>query len=144
MESIILFNEFEFPKIKGLEYLINTNQLNSDYLFINDVNDFFSIHFEKDFPTFIIPKNSELNYSLFEFKKDNKKVKFFCPNRPKNINSTVWYFNIEIIDDDETHVLPGQICVILDKINMFQVKSIPKFIDILEKIKIYKKFNNIN
>ena len=57
MEKIILFDEFEVPIIKGLEYLANEKIINSDYLFINESNDGFSMYFDKEFPVFNIPEN---------------------------------------------------------------------------------------
>ena len=141
MNTIVLFDEFEFPKIKGFEYLTDDKPLNSDYMFINELNEGFSIYFEKDFPVFNIPKNSSRNYCFFELKRENKNIKFFCPERQKNINSSVWYFYLEIIDEKgKVHVLPGQVRVIFEGENMFQVKGVPKFIDVLENIKIYNKY----
>lgn len=141
METIILFDEFEFPKIEGLEYLVNEKIRNSDYLFINELNDGFSMYFEKEFPVFDIPKNLKRNYCFFELKRGNKNIKFFCPERQTNLNSAVWYFYVEIIDDNgKIHTLPGQVRVIFNGVSMFQVKGVPKFIDVLEKVKIHNKF----
>ena len=36
--TIILFDKFEFPVIEGLEYLTNEKIINTDYLFINELN----------------------------------------------------------------------------------------------------------
>lgn len=140
MEKIILFDEFEVPIIKGLEYLSNEKIINSDYLFINESNDGFSMYFDKEFPVFNIPENSERNYCLFELKRNNKNIKFFCPEKQKNINSAVWYFYLEMIDErGVVHTLPGQVRVIFDGISIFQVKGVPKLIDVLDKVKIHKK-----
>ena len=140
METIVLFDEFEFPKMKGFEYLVDDKQLNSDYMFINELNDDFSMYFEKEFPVFYIPKNTSRDYCLFELKRENKNIKFFCPEKQKNINSSVWYFYLEILDDNgKVHILPGQIRVIFDGENMLQVKGTTKFIKVLENIKIYHK-----
>ena len=62
METIVLFDEFEVPKIKGLEYLVNDSLVSSDYMFINELKDGFSMYFEKNFPIFNIHKNSSRDY----------------------------------------------------------------------------------
>lgn len=145
MNSIVLFEEFEVPIIKGLEYLGNEKIVNNDYLFINELNDEFSIYFEKEFPVFKIPKNLSRNYCLFELKRDNKNIKFFCPEKQKNIDSAVWYFYVEIIDENgKVHTLPGQVRVMFEGMNMFKVKGIPKFINVLEKVKIHQKIMKLN
>ena len=43
MKTIVLFDEFELPIIKGMEYLVNDKIISSDYLFINELNDFHKI-----------------------------------------------------------------------------------------------------
>ena len=140
METIVLFDEFEVPKIKGLEYLVNDSLVSSDYMFINELKDGFSMYFEKNFPIFNIPKNSSRDYCFFELKRENKNIKFFCPERQKNLNSAVWYFYVEITDDDKNvHILPGQVRVLFDGLNIFCVKGVPKFIDVLENVKIHNK-----
>ena len=144
METIVLFDEFEFPIIDGFEYLINDKIIKSDYLFINELNDDFSIYFEKEFPVFSIPKNSTSDYCFFELKRDKKNIKFFCPERQKNIDSSVWYFYVEILDENsEIHILPGQVRVVFEGLDTLQVKGIPKLIDVLEKVRIHSKFCNL-
>lgn len=138
MEKNILFDMYEFPVIKGLDYLTNEDVLNSDYLFINEEHDNFSMHFEKDFPVFSIPENLERNYCFFELKRNNRTIKFFCPEKQKNLNTSVWYFYVELKDDvGKQHILPGQIRVVYENIQEFQIKSFPKFIEILEKVKLH-------
>lgn len=140
MKTIVLFDEFELPIIKGMEYLGTNKNFNSDYLFINEASDEFSMYFEKDFPIFNIPQNLNRNYSLFEIRKDNKNIKFFCPEKQKSVDFAVWYFYVEILDElGKTHILPGQIRVSFEGFDMLQAKGIPKFIGVLEKIKIYNK-----
>lgn len=140
MKTIVLFDEFELPIIKGMEYLVNDKIISSDYLFINELNDGFSMYFEKDFPVFNIPQKSDRNYNLLELKRENKNIKFFCPEKLKSIDSAVWYFYVEIFDEcGNIHILPGQVRVSFDGLNMFQAKGIPKLIDVLEKVKIYKE-----
>ena len=141
MEKNILFDKYEFPIIKGLDYLINKEDVNSDYLFINEEHDNFSMHFEKGFPVFVIPEKLERNYLSFELKRENRIIKFFCPEKQKNINSVVWYFYVEFINElGSKHILPGQVRVECEETNNFQLKGIPKFIEILEKVKLHHKY----
>ena len=141
MNKIILFNEFEVPIINGLEYLSNDKFISNDYLFINELNDGFSMYFEKEFPVFNIPENTSREYCLFEIKRSNKNIKFFCPEKQKNIDSAVWYFYVEINDENGIiHILPGQVRVSFAGVSLFQAKGIPKFINVLENVQIH---NNI-
>jgi hypothetical protein len=93
--------------------------------------------FEKDFPIFTVPKNSDRDYFLFEQKRKDRVIKFFCPEKHKNLDSAVWYFYIELLDENgEAHTLPGQVRVEFDGNNLRQSKGTPKFIEILEHIKL--------
>lgn len=82
-EKRILFGKFEFPVEKGLEYLVNEQIAETDFLLINEPDDTFSLMFEKDFPIFTVPENSEREYCLFELKRSDRVIKFFCPERQK-------------------------------------------------------------
>ena len=82
-EKRILFGKFEFPVEKGLEYLVNENIPETDFLCINEPHDTFSIMFEKDFPIFTVPEHSDRDYCLFELKRSGRVIKFFCPERHK-------------------------------------------------------------
>ena len=133
----ILFGEFEFPVEKGLEYLINENVPETDFLLINEPHDTFSMTFEKDFPIFTVPKNSDRDYFLFEQKRKDRVIKFFCPEKHANLDSAVWYFCIELYDESgEAHTLPGQVRVEFDGNILRQAKDKPKFIEVLERIKL--------
>ena len=133
----ILFGEFEFPVEKGLEYLVNENLPETDFVLINEPSDSFSMTFEKDFPIFTVPENSERNYLLFELKRDGRLIKFFCPEKHKNLDSAVWYFYMDMVDENgETHTLPGQVRVEFDGDCLRRVKGKPKFIEVLERIKL--------
>ena len=134
-DKSILFGEFEFPVEKGLEYLINENVPETDFLLINELHDTFSMTFEKDFPIFTVPKNSERDYFLFEQKRQDRVIRFFCPEKHENLDSAVWYFYMELYDESgEAHTLPGQVRVEFDGDFIRQVKGKPKFIEILENI----------
>ena len=136
-EKRILFGKFEFPMEKGLEYLVNENLPETDFILINEPSDSFSMTFEKDFPIFTVPENSERNYLLFELKRDGRLIKFFCPEKHKNLDSAVWYFYMDMVDENgETHTLPGQVRVEFDGDCLRRVKGKPKFIEVLESIKL--------
>lgn len=55
-KRVIFFDKFEFPVMKGLDYLYDKAKPITDYLFINQPNDGFSMYFEEDFPKFAVPK----------------------------------------------------------------------------------------
>ena len=133
----ILFGEFEFPVEKGLEYLINENVPETDFLLVNEPHDAFSIIIEKDFPIFTVPKNSDRDYFLFEQKRKDRVIKFFCPEKHENLDSAVWYFCMELYDErGEAHTLPGQVRVEFDGNILRPAKGTPKFIEILEQVKL--------
>ena len=136
-EKRILFGKFEFPVEKGLEYLINENIPETDFLCINEPHDTFSIMFEKDFPIFTVPKRSERDYLLFELKRSDRIIKFFCPEKREDLNTSVWYFYMELYDESgEAHTLPGQVRVEFDGNILRQTKGKPKFIKLLEGVKL--------
>ena len=133
----ILFGEFEFPVEKGLEYLINENVPETDFLLVNEPHDTFSMTFEKDFPIFAVPQNSDRDYFLFEQKRKDRVIKFFCPEKRANLDTAVWYFYIELFDENgEAHTLPGQVRVEFDGKYIRQAKGKPKFIELLEGVKL--------
>ena len=135
----ILFGEFEFPVEKGLEYLINENVPETDFLLVNEPHDTFSMTFEKDFPIFTVPKNSDRDYFLFEQKRKDRVIKFFCPEKHENLDSAVWYFCMELYDErGEAHTLPGQVRVEFDGNILRQAKGKPKFIELLEQVKLVR------
>jgi len=133
----ILFGKFEFTVEKGLEYLINENVPETDFLLINEPGESFSMTFEKDFPIFTVPENSERGYCLFELKRQNRVIRFFCPEKHENLDSAVWYFYVELYDErGEAHTLPGQVRVEFDGDFIRQAKGKPKFIELLEGVKL--------
>ena len=136
-EKRILFGKFEFPVEKGLEYLVNENIPETDFLCINEPHDTFSMTFEKDFPIFTVPKNSDRDYFLFEQKRKDRVIKFFCPEKHENLDSAVWYFCMELYDErGEAHTLPGQVRVEFDGNILRQARGKPKFIELLEQVKL--------
>ena len=136
-EKRILFEGFEFPIINGLEYLINENLPETDFLLINEPSTDFSLMFEKDFPIFRVPENSERDYCLFELKRSDRLIRFFCPEKHKNLDSAVWYFYMELFDErGAVHALPGQVRVKFDGARLRQAKGKPQFIEVLEQVKL--------
>ena len=133
----ILFGDFEFPRTNGLKYLLNEELLVTDYLFVNEPHDSFSMYFENGFPIFTVPENSERSYCLFEMKRSDRMIKFFCPEKHPNLDSVVWYFYVEVFDEQGVaHGLPGQIRVGLDEFQAKLAKGKPKFIEVLEGVKL--------
>ena len=133
----ILFGKFDFPVEKGLEYLINENVPETDFLLINEPHDTFSMTFEKDFPIFTVPKNSDRDYFLFEQKRKDRVIKFFCPEKHENLDSAVWYFYMELFDESgEAHTLPGQVRVGFDGNLLRRARGTPRFVEVLEGIRL--------
>ncbi|MBP3605171.1 MAG: hypothetical protein J6J66_01100 [Clostridia bacterium] len=133
----ILFGEFEFPVEKGLEYLINENVPETDFLLISGQHDTFSMMFEKDFPIFTVPEHSDRDYCLFELKRSGRVIKFFCPERHKNLDTAVWYFCMELFDESgEAHTLPGQVRVEFDGDTIRQPRGKLKFLEVLENVQL--------
>ena len=136
-EKRILFGKFEFPIEKGLEYLVNENVPETDFLLINEPDESFSMTFEKDFPIFTVPENSDRDYLLFELKRSGRVIKFFCPEKHKNLDAAVWYFYMQLYDErGEAHILPGQVRVEFDGNCIRHIKGKPKFIELLEGVKL--------
>ena len=131
----ILFGDFEFPRTNGLKYLLNEELLVTDYLFVNESHDSFSMYFENGFPIFTVPENSERPYCLFEMKRSDRMIKFFCPEKHPNLDSVVWYFYVEVFDEQGVaHGLPGQVRVGMRDFRSELAKGKPKFIEVLENI----------
>ena len=131
----ILFGDFEFPRTNGLKYLLNEELLVTDYPFVNESHDSFSMYFENGFPIFTVPENSERPYCLFEMKRSDRRIKFFCPERHKNLDTAVWYFYVEVLDEKGVaHGLPGQVRVGMRDFRSELAKGKPKFIEVLENI----------
>ena len=131
----ILFGDFEFPRTNGLKYLLNEELLVTDYLFVNEPHDSFSMYFENGFPIFTVPENSERPYCLFEMKRSDRMIKFFCPEKHPNLDSVVWYFYVEVFDEQGVaHGLPGQVRVGMRDFRSELAKGKPKFIEVLENI----------
>ena len=142
LEKRVLFEDFEFPVVKGLEYLMDEENPTTDYLFINEPHEKFSMYFENGFPIFEVPKNSERSYCLFEIKSPGRKIKFFCPEKHANLDTVVWYFYVELFDSDGTpYGLPGQVRVDTNDPYVRMMKGKPPFLEILETVKLNKNYD---
>ena len=133
----ILFGKFEFPRMHGLEYLLDEENPETNYLFVNEPHDRFSMYFEAGFPRFTVPEHSDRESCLFEIKRQGRRISFFCPERKKNLNSVVWYFFVELVDSNGVaHELPGQVRVSTRDEIFSPMRERPKFIDVLEQIRL--------
>ncbi|MBQ2377463.1 MAG: hypothetical protein II297_03570 [Clostridia bacterium] len=133
----ITFGDFEFPRTAGLEYLTNENLLPTDYLFVNEPRDSFSMYFEDGFPLFQPPEKSEDPYWLFEVNRPDRKIRFFCPEKSGNAKTAIWYFCLEMLDGEGVlHLLPGQIRVELNWLRLGISSQKPKFIEVLENVRL--------
>jgi hypothetical protein len=136
-EKTISFGEFVFPMEKGLQYLVNENLPETDFLHVNEPRDAFSMTFEKDFPIFTVPKKSERDYLLFELKRQDRIIKFFCPEKREHLDTAVWYFYMELFDESgEAHTLPGQVRVGFDGNLLRRSRGTPRFVEVLEGVKL--------
>ena len=136
-EKTISFGKFLFPVERGLEYLVNEQLPETDFLLINEPGDAFSMTFEKDFPIFTVPDNTERDYCLFELKRKERTIKFFCPEKRENLDTAVWYFYVELLDGKgEVHTLPGQVRVGFDGTGIRKARGKPKFVELLEHVKL--------
>ena len=97
-ERSIRFGRFEFPVEKGLEYLVNENIPETDFLLINEPSESFSMTFERDFPIFRVPEGADRDYCLFELKRTDRVIRFFCPERRGTLDTAVWSFYVEMTD----------------------------------------------
>ena len=137
----ILFGNFEFPRVSGFEYLFDEKKPITDYLFVNEPHEKFSMYFENGFPIFEVPKNSERSYCLFEIKSPGRKIKFYCPEKHANLDTVVWYFYVELFDSDGTpYGLPGQVRVDTNDPYVRMMKGKPPFLEILETVKLNKNY----
>ena len=133
----ILFGEFEFPRVNGVEYLLNEKQTTTDYLFVNEPHERFSMYFEEGFPIFKVPENCERPHCLFEMKYPGRMIRFFCPEKHANLDTAIWYFYVELLDElGVKHSLPGQVRVELCEFQSEFAKGKPKFIEVLESIRL--------
>ena len=139
LEKRVLFDRFEFPVIRGLNYLMDDKSPTSDYLFINDPHEKFSMYFEVGQKHFNVTEKGEKenDYCLFQIKRTNRTIHFYCPERLPNRESVMWYFYVEILDENgKVHTLPGQMRVVLKSSCLRLTDEKEQFIEILEQVKL--------
>ena len=137
----VVFDAFEFPVIKGLEYLMDEDHPTTDYLFINEPHEKFSMYFERGQKPFEVRDRdaADREYCLFQMKRPNRTIHFYCPERRPDRESVMWYFYVEIFDENgNPHVLPGQMRVVLADGCLRMAGGKEKFIEILENVTIQK------
>ena len=70
-------------------------------------------------------------------KRSDRMIKFFCPEKHPNLDSVVWYFYVEVFDEQGVaHGLPGQVRVGMRDFRSELAKGKPKFIEVLENISL--------
>ena len=136
-EKRILFDGFEFPRLGDMEYLMDEGKPSSDYLFINNPYDGFTMYFEKGFPVFAVSERAGQDYCLLEIKRPDRRIRLFCPERSGSFRSALWYFYVEL-EDGQGGVLPltGQIRVDFGGSCLRTVKGKPQFIEVLEQVQL--------
>ena len=135
----VLFDSFEFPVIRGLDYLMDEENPTTDYLFINEPHEKFSMYFERGQKPFEVTDKgaTDKEYCLFQFKRPNRTIHFYCPERMPDRESVMWYFYVEIFDENgNPHVLPGQMRVVLADGCLRMAGGKTQFIEILENVQL--------
>ena len=139
LEKRVLFDSFEFPVIRGLNYLMDEENPTTDYLFINEPHEKFSMYFERGQKPFEVTDKSatDKEYCLFQMKRPNRTIHFYCPERLPDRESVMWYFYVEIFDENgKVHTLPGQMRVVLKSSCLRLTDEKKQFIEILEQVKL--------
>ena len=64
-------------------------------------------------------------------------IKFFCPEKHQNLDTAMWYFYMELFDEQGVaHVLPGQVRVAFENDRTQRIRGKPRFIEVLEGVKL--------
>lgn len=134
-DKIIKLSNFQIPIIKGLKYLTDFNDSCNESLLINAPRMQYSIYFEMNMENQNIENIEE--YNLILIKKNNHKIYFFYPYKQNKIKTILWYFKIEITDDDgKVNILPGQVLMDSSIVNKDKNQIRLPFMNILENVKI--------
>jgi hypothetical protein len=139
-----MFDTFEFPRVSGLDYLMDEENPTTDYLFINEPHDRFSMYFERGQKPFELADDgaTDKEYCLFQMKRPNRTIHFYCPERMPDRESVMWYFYVEIFDENgNPHVLPGQMRVVLADGCLRMAGGKTQFIEILENVQLTEAKN---
>ena len=142
-ESPVDLSGAEFEFYMGSTTYADMPAVNMDHVFYQGKADIGTVPqwlvsvFGGAYIIFKVPENSERDYCLLELKRSDRVIKFFCPEKHKNLDTAVWYFYMELYDEcGEAHTLPGQVRVEFDGNILRQAKGKPKFIEILEQVKL--------
>lgn len=139
MENKIILSNFQIPIIKGLTYLTD-NSGSIESVVINAPRMQYSLYFEKNMKNQDIENIDE--YNLILIKKNNHKIYFFYPYKQNKIKTTLWYFKIEILDEEgKVNILPGQVLMDSSIINKPRNSIKLPFMNILENVKINKNIS---
>ena len=139
MKNKIILNNFQIPIIKGLTYLTDNSE-SIESVVINAPRMQYSLYFEKNMKNQDIENIDE--YNLILIKKNNHKIYFFYPYKQNKIKTTLWYFKIEILDEEgKVNILPGQVLMDSSIINKQRNSIKLPFMNILENVKINKNIS---
>lgn len=139
MENKIMLSNFQIPIIKGLTYLTDNSE-SIESVVINAPRMQYSLYFEKNMKNQDIENIDE--YNLILIKKNNHKIYFFYPYKQNKIKTTLWYFKIEILDEEgKVNILPGQVLMDSSIINKQRNSIKLPFMNILENVKISKNIS---
>ena len=139
MENKIILSNFQIPIIKGLTYLTDNSE-SIESVVINAPRMQYSLYFEKNMKNQDIENIDE--YNLILIKKSNYKIYFFYPYKQNKIKTTLWYFKIEILDEEgKVNILPGQVLMDSSIINKPRNSIKLPFMNILENVKINKNIS---
>ena len=139
MENKIILSNFQIPIIKGLTYLTDNSE-SIESVVINAPRMQYSLYFEKNMENHDIENIDE--YNLILIKKNNHKIYFFYPYKQNKIKTTLWYFKIEILDEEgKVNILPGQVLMDSSIINKQRNSIKLPFMNILENVKINKNIS---
>ncbi len=141
-ERYIRFGRFLIPRLNEFKYLQSEECTDNDFLFVNEPHGAFSIYFEEGFPRFLVPDRSDRDYCLLEVKRPNKMIRLFCPARHRRLCSVIWYFYVELFDENgEQYCLPGQMCVNTEDNIEREIKHQTVLLTVLEQIQLYQEPN---
>ena len=139
VRHIVLFDRFEIPVRRGLDYLMDEENQATDYLFINEPHGKFSMYFERGQKPFEVTDRSTADheYCLFQMRRPDRTIHFYCPERLPDRESVMWYFYVEIFDENRNaYILPGQIRLVPAHGCLRMADQKTQFIEVLEQVRL--------